>query len=266
MTITEAIIEVLKDRTDGCTAEEIYNLIAAKKLYTFGAKSPISVIKIEIRRQCLGINFPTAYNRKLFRLVKTEEKKSYYALLQSSGAAIPLTEDTSTDLLPEERIVSDYEEHLQLIKIQLIEKILENDPSFFEKMVVDLLVKMGYGYDNDSGIVTGRPHDGGIDGVIKEDKLGLDSIYIQAKRYKLSNTVKAPESQQFIGAMGKVNKGVFITTSSFTKGAVKIAQDAVKTISLIDGDSLADLMITHKAGVTVKKNIMLYQLDEDYFL
>jgi len=266
MTITEAIIEVLKDKADGCTAEEIYDRIIEKNLYSFGAKSPISVIKIEIRRQCSGIDFPTAYNRKLFRLVKNEDKKNYYALLQGSDIPSSSSDGISTDLLPEERIVSDYEEHLQLMKMQLIEKILENDPAFFEKMVVDLLVKMGYGYDKDSGIVTGRPHDGGIDGVIKEDKLGLDSIYIQAKRYKLSNTVKAPEIQQFIGAMGKVNKGVFITTSSFTKGAVKIAQDAVKTISLIDGDSLADLMITHKAGVTVKKSIMLYQLDEDYFL
>lgn len=266
MTITEAIIEVLKDRPDGCTAEEIYDRIIENNLYSFGAKSPISVIKIEIRRQCLGIDFPTAYNRKLFRLVKTENKKNYFALLQGNDTTFSSPECTSTDILPEERIISDYEEHLQLIKMQLIEKILENDSSFFEKMVVDLLVKMGYGYDKDSGIVTGRPHDGGIDGVIKEDKLGLDSIYIQAKRYRLSNTVKAPEIQQFIGAMGKVNKGVFITTSSFTKGAVKTAQDAVKTISLIDGDSLADLMITHKAGVTVKKSIMLYQLDEDYFL
>lgn len=268
MTIVEAIKEVLNEEKDGLTEKEVYELIVSRNLYAFIAQDPVSVVRVQIRKHCEGIDFPTASNHKFFRIVKTLNKKNYYGILTKTGQSDPpkKVESHSHEMLPEERIMSAFDEHVKMMKNQLIEMILANESGFFEKMVVDLLLKMGYGYDKDSGIVTGRPHDGGIDGIIKEDKLGLDSIYIQAKRYDLKNTVQAPQIQQFIGAMGKVNKGVFITTSSFTKGAIKNAKEApYKTIQLIDGDRLAELMLAYGAGVTVKQTVMLYQIDEDYF-
>jgi len=268
MTIRSAINQVLQDQSEGLTPEKIHQLIVENDLYHFGAKDPVSVVSIEIRRHCEGIDFPTASNHKFFRIVKTVNKRNYYGILTKPGQSDPQkkVESHSHEMLPEERIMSAFDEHVKMMKNQLIEMILANKSDFFEKMVVDLLLKMGYGYDKDSGIVTGRPHDGGIDGIIKEDKFGLDSIYIQAKRYDLKNTVKAPQIQQFIGAMGKVNKGVFITTSSFTTGAIKNAKDSpYKTIQLIDGDQLAELMLAYGAGVTAKRTVMLYQIDEDYF-
>ena len=268
MTIIEAIKEILKDRTEGLTSEQIYQLIVERDLYHFGAMAPAAVVNNQIRKHCKGIEFPTAAKRKFFQIVRVEDKKHYYALLAEDSTAQITNIDTeaSTDILPEERIKAAHEEHKKMIMEQLLEKVLANDAAFFERMVVDLLLKMGYGYDRDSGIVTGRPHDGGIDGIIKKDKLGLDSIYIQAKRYNAQHTVKGPDIQQFIGAMGKVSKGVFITTSSFTKSAKKHANDDPnKTISLIDGERLVALMLTHGAGVSETSSLSLYQIDEDYF-
>ena len=268
MTIINAIKVVLQNHKEGLTPKEIYDFIIEKEMYSFGAESPISVVNGMIRKHCRGLDFPTACNKKYFKIIRTENKINYYGLLLEDDEPDNSEEkiiSESNDMLPEEKIINAYQEHLKLMKERLIDMILANDPSFFEKMVVDLLLKMGYGYDRDSGIVTGKPHDGGIDGIIKEDKLGLDSIYVQAKRYKPQNSVKGSEIQQFIGAMGKVNKGVFITTSSFTKSAVKNAKEAYKTVQLIDGNHLAELMLIYEAGITVKKNIMIYQIDEDYF-
>ena len=123
--------------------------------------------------------------------------------------------------------------------------------------MVDLLLKMGYGYDKNSGIVTGKPHDGGIDGIISEDKLGLDLIYIQAKRFANGNKVTRHDLQAFIGAMEHINKGVFITTSSFTRQQ--------KNIKLIDGNLLADLLVKYEVGVAAAQTFKLYKLDTEYF-
>ena len=133
-------------------------------------------------------------------------------------------DDKETDMLPEEKISTAVKEHIENIRQQVFEHIYNNSPSFFEHLVMDLLLKMGYGYDNNSGVVTGRSHDGGIDGIINEDKLGLDIIYIQAKRYNDSNSVGRKEVQAFVGAMENVQKGVFITTSKFTKEAVEFVE------------------------------------------
>lgn len=146
---------------------------------------------------------------------------------------------------------------------ELLQKILEQSPYFFEHLVLDLLARMGYG----SAESTPYVHDDGIDGIIYEDKLGLDKIYIQAKRYKPENVVGKPEVQQFSGALDEqhANKGVFITTSSFTKGA-KVFQDrAGKQIVLISGAELTQYMIEYNVGVSVKKTYELKKIDKDYF-
>jgi restriction system protein len=125
---------------------------------------------------------------------------------------------------------------------------------------------MGYGYDQTSGVVVGGPHDGGIDGIISEDKLGLDLIYLQAKRYKPGNTVGRHDLQAFVGAMQNVQKGVFITTSSFTKEAIQYAeQQQQKNLKLIDGAMLSSLMIRYEVGIIVEDTIKIYRLDAAYF-
>ena len=147
-----------------------------------------------------------------------------------------------------------------------MDNILKCSPSFFEKLVLDLLVKMGYGGSiKDAGLVTGRPGDEGIDGIIKEDKLGLDVIYLQAKRWQ--NVIGSPEIQKFVGALqGKrAHKGIFITTSKFTQEAINFAQKIDSKVILIDGNSLADLMIDHNVGVTVVDSYEIKRIDIGYF-
>lgn len=152
------------------------------------------------------------------------------------------------------------------LKADVTEQILKNSPSFFERLVVDLLLKMGYGYDNDSGFVTGQSHDGGIDGIIFQDKLGLDRIYIQAKRYALDNKVGRATLQAFIGAMEDVQKGVFITTSQFTNEAISYAnKQQQKQIKLIDGTLLSELLIKHEVGISAVQVFKIYRIDTDYY-
>lgn len=145
----------------------------------------------------------------------------------------------------------------------LLQKILEQSPYFFEHLVLDLLSKMGYG----SAEVTPYVHDDGIDGIIYEDKLGLEKIYIQAKRYKPDNKVGKPEVQQFSGALDeqKATKGVFITTSDFSKEARSFQVKTGKQIVLISGEELTRYMIEYNVGVSVKKTYELKKIDTDYF-
>lgn len=155
-----------------------------------------------------------------------------------------------------------YKEHKEMIKSQLIDKIQESNPAFFEQLVVDLLLKMGYGYDENSGVVIGSPHDG----VINEDKLGLDKIYIQAKRYMNDNTVGRPDLQVFVGAMENIQKGVFITTSRFKSTAIAyVEKQQQKNIKLIDGDMLTELMVKYGVGVVSIGKFYNYRLYIDYF-
>lgn len=147
------------------------------------------------------------------------------------------------------------------VKDELLEKLKSIDPFYFEKVILILLKKMGYG----DFIETSKTGDGGIDGIINEDKLGLDKIYIQAKRYG-ENKVREKDIRNFIGAMsGDTQKGVFVTTSTFDVGAVKKASDAHHTIILIDGIKLVDLMHEFNVGVQVKTVYEVKELDNDFF-
>ncbi len=147
------------------------------------------------------------------------------------------------------------------IKNDLLERLKIIDPYYFEKVILILLKKMGYG----DFIETSKSGDGGIDGIINEDKLGLDKIYIQAKRYN-DNKVREKEIRNFIGAMsGDTSKGVFVTTSTFDESAVKKAHDAHHTIILIDGDKLVQLMHEYNVGVQIKDIYEIKEIDEDFF-
>jgi len=149
---------------------------------------------------------------------------------------------------------------------ELLEQIMQSSPSFFERLVVDLLVKMGYGGTRkDAGEAVGRSGDEGIDGIIKEDRLGLEVVYIQAKRW--SNTEGRPEIQRFVGALHGQNarKGVFITNSSFSNGAVEYVRGLQDKVVLIDGEMLANLMIDHSVGVALEEAYEIKRVDSDYF-
>ena len=170
------------------------------------------------------------------------------------------------ETLPEEKIQEFYNEHLENIYAQLIDNIMAKEPGFFENLIVDLLLKMGYGYDKNSGIVVGGSHDNGIDGIINEDKLGLSLIYLQAKRYTSSNTVGRREIQSFVGAMQNIQKGVFITTSSFTREAIEYAEhQQQKSLKLIDGEMLTKLMVKYEVGIISRQSLKIYKVDYSYF-
>lgn len=268
MTIIECIKVVLKESLNGLTIDAIFDSIISQKLYSFNAKNPKGVVLGEIRRHCLDLDFPTASPVKHFYISGMSGKKPIFNVL--TDKIISTYKDkkllSSDDLLPEERVEKVVFEYNNKVKEQLMEKIMNHDPAFFEQLVVNLLLKMGYGYDKNAGKVVGRSHDGGIDGIISEDKLGLDLIYIQAKRYKKNITVGRKELQAFIGAMAGVEKGVFITTSKFTKEALDyIEKIQHKHVVLINGDRLCELMIRNEVGVQSIKTYNLFKIDEDFF-
>lgn len=170
------------------------------------------------------------------------------------------------DQTPEEQLETAY----QLLRSELAEELITSikncSPAFFERLVVDLLVNMGYGGSRrEAGQAIGRSGDGGIDGIIKEDRLGLDIIYLQAKRWE--DSVGRPEIQKFAGALQgqRARKGVFITTSAFSKEAIGYVSMIESKIILIDGSDLAEYMIDHGVGVTPHKVFEIKKLDSDYF-
>lgn len=268
MTIVEAIKSVLADQPDGLLSSEVYQKIVDLGLYNFRAENPIAVVNGTIRRHCTGLDFPSASVVKHFAISGYSGPKPRYTVIALSKEKLFSNNKTdATELLPEEVMQKAYEKHLESLCEQLKQAILENDPRFFEQLIVDLLIAMGYGYDKSSGIVVGGAHDGGIDGIIYEDKLGLDQIYLQAKRYKDGNSIGRKELQAFVGAMQSVQKGVFITTSTFTREAITYADNQQqKSLKLIDGNMLADLMIKHEVGIAkAAKPFVVYKLDASYF-
>ena len=175
--------------------------------------------------------------------------------------------DKLGELTPTEQMDVAFKSINDDLAADLLQRVLDMSPNFFEKLVIDLLLNMGFGSRNkEMAIVTPTSHDNGVDGIIPEDALGLDKIYIQAKRYT-DNLVSKPEIHKFIGALDeqKASKGVFITTSKFTTGAKETAEKASKKIVLIDGKDLADYMIEYNVGVSEKKIYEVKKLDSDYF-
>jgi restriction system protein len=176
-------------------------------------------------------------------------------------------ENIDKDITPDELI----ENELQIIKKQLEDDLLEQlkqvSPGKFENIVVDLLVKMGYGGSKkEAAQVVGKTGDGGIDGIIKEDKLGLDAVYIQAKRW--DSQVGRPEIQKFAGALlgQKARKGVFLTTGTFSNEAFKYAENLDTKIILIDGHYLTELLFEYNLGVSISKTYEIKKVDSDYFI
>jgi restriction system protein len=176
----------------------------------------------------------------------------------------PLKESDTT---PDEQIAAAYQALNNSLADELLTSIRSATPAFFEQLVVDLMLAMGYGGSRkEAGQATQYTSDGGIDGIIKDDPLGLETIYLQAKRYN-DKTVGRPEVQSFAGAldMKRAKKGVFITTSRYSADATEYVEMIEKKIVLIDGPQLAELMIEHNLGVTPKEVYEVKQIDSDYF-
>lgn len=197
---------------------------------------------------------------------------SEFLEFQSSKRDDNITENTIVQSesiqTPEEILENSYQDIRKSLAQELLDKITKLSPTFFERLVVELLVKMGYGGSmKDAGKALGKSGDEGIDGTIKEDKLGLDIIYIQAKRWQPGNVVGRPEIHKFVGALAGqgAKKGIFITTSTFTKDALKFVPRNETKIVLIDGYLLAQLMIDYNLGVATQQVYEIKKIDSDYF-
>jgi restriction system protein len=149
----------------------------------------------------------------------------------------------------------------------LLDRLHSHDPAFFEQAVVDLVVAMGYGGADTRATRTQLSNDGGIDGIIDQDVLGLSRVYVQAKRYALDSSVQRPDIQSFVGALQgqQANQGVFITTGRFSSGAIEYTKSVPTRVVLIDGSRLAELMIRYRVGVQVKQTLQIVDVDEDFF-
>ncbi|MCX5868290.1 MAG: restriction endonuclease [Proteobacteria bacterium] len=197
-------------------------------------------------------------------LLQFKEFQEFRALrhLKSEEASEP----EANDKTPEESLEIAYQRIRDDLAAELLQRLKTCSPAFFERLVVEVIVKMGYGGNRqDAGKAVGKSGDGGIDGIIKEDKLGLDAIYIQAKRW--DNTVGRPEIQKFVGALTgqRAKKGLFITTSEFSADAEDYVSRIDAKVVLIDGETLAQLMIEHNVGVSTVNTYEVKKVDSDYF-
>ena len=197
----------------------------------------------------------------------TEWRSGESSPATSGDNDLALSEDTA--VTPEEALERAAGELRVELEAEVLERVRKAEPVFLERVVVDLLRAMGYGKgDAAMGQVTGRSGDGGIDGKIREDALGLDEVYLQAKRYAADNTVGESDLRNFAGAIDAAGttKGVFVTTASFTKAAKAYVEKSPKRIILIDGEELARLMVEHDVGVRLKMPpYEIKRIDEDYF-
>lgn len=184
----------------------------------------------------------------------------------ANGEGDQVLEDNLTDT-PQELLEFSYQKLKKELAQDLLGYVKQASPQFFEKLVLELLLAMGYGGSRkDAGEAVGQSHDGGIDGIIKEDKLGLDVIYLQAKRW--DGVVGRKEIQSFVGSLAgqKANKGVFITTSSFTKEAAEYVKTIINKVILIDGETLTQFMIENNIGVSKVISYDIKKIDSDYFI
>jgi len=174
--------------------------------------------------------------------------------------------ESDSEQTPEEILENTYSKINTELTSELLNTIKQVSPTKFEELVIDLLLAMGYGGSRkEAGEVTGKSGDGGIDGIIKEDRLGLDKVYVQAKRW--DNDVPTKEVRDFVGAISgeKARKGIFISTSGFPKSAYEFVGKVDRTVILIDGPRLAELLIEYDIGVAPRKSIILKEIDSDYF-
>lgn len=208
---------------------------------------------------------PEGINAKFLR--QFPEFVEFQTTKRDTSEEEPTSDEIDTQT-PEETLENAYRKIRKSLALEILGKVIEQPSGFFEKLVVELLVKMGYGGSfKEAGKAIGKSGDEGIDGTIKEDKLGLDIIYIQAKRWQPGNVVGRPEIHKFVGALAGqgAKKGIFITTSSYTKDAIEYIPRNETKIVLIDGEQLANLMVDYEIGVTKMTSYDIKKIDSDYF-
>jgi restriction system protein len=217
--------------------------------------------------EVLNKNLSQLYPQDIIKMYPDVMQNSFYNpdLRVDKKIADDKTSVSNLDMDPIQNLENGYLQYREGLASELLDEIKNSSPQFFEKLVVDLLLAMGYGGTNGEGKTTQVSKDGGIDGVIKEDRLGLDMIYLQAKKWE--NTVSRPEIDKFIGALSRnrARKGVFITTSEFSKEAVACVDSLDAKIVLIDGQKLVNLMIDFGVGVSIKNSYEIKAIDSDYF-
>lgn len=199
-------------------------------------------------------------------LKETEGYQAWVSRIGTSPRATRVQSSSEDGEAPQESIETALTEIENNLSADLVKQIQEMSPEFLEKSVLKLLGAMGYGVDSDSLQHTGGPGDEGIDGIINQDKLGIQRIYVQAKRYKTGNNISRETIQSFIGALQGASGGVFITTSNFTTGALEFASKHLSPkIVLIDGPELGRLMLKYEIGVIVRRTYKLMEVDENFF-
>lgn len=207
-------------------------------------------------------------------LMRVPQFREFYrnegAATEGDGHASPVLQAQAVQgSTPEEQIDAAQQAILSALRAELLDRIITNTPSFFEQLIVSLLVAMGYGGSHrNAAAQLGRSGDGGVDGVINEDPLGLDRVYVQAKRYAPTNSIGRPDVQGFVGSLVGLgaSKGVFVTTSSFSPQAREFVKHLSQRVVLIDGQALTDLLVEHGVGVRTFRTIEVKRLDEDFFL
>ncbi len=249
--------------------ELFYNRVAWAKFYLSKAELIVSPRRGAIKISDSGLK---VISEKIdyINLKYLERFPAYVAFKgltkSESEESLGVDEQEATQQTPEELLESAHQKIKRELAQELLAKIMTCTPTFFESLVVELLVKMGYGGSRkDAGQRVGQTSDGGIDGIIKEDRLGLDTIYIQAKRWQ--GSVGRPEIQKFVGALQgqRAKKGVFITTSYYTQEAKEYVSYVDTKVVLIDGQLLADLMIDFDVGVSPAATYVVKKIDTDYF-
>ncbi len=218
-------------------------------------------------RQALAENPDRIDNNYLSQFPEFEEFRSRST--DARQERLPTTEESAPeDRTPDEIMRSAHQEVELSLRQELLDRVIAAPPDFFERLIVNLLVAMGYGGSlEDAGRALGKSGDGGVDGVIDQDALGLDRVYIQAKRYQQGNTVGGREFRDFFGSLDrfKAAKGLFVTTSDFTKDARETAGLLSKRIVLIGGDQLAALMVRYDVGCRAEETLYAKTVDEDFF-
>ena len=219
-------------------------------------------------RELIGL-FPNGVRERDVKALGLDPNSPIRVYQASTPRAInagPIIEVDAEALTPIEQVQSGIERIHEEVATDLLARLQGKEPGFFEQAVVDLLLAMGYGGTTGTGNVTQLSNDGGIDGVIDQDILGLNRVYIQAKRYADGNTVGRPDLQAFVGALsGKAGSGVFITTSRFSEGAKTYAESVPTRIILINGERLTSLMIRYGVGVQARETYKVVEVDEDFF-
>jgi len=262
------------ERVPSGTQTKFDNRIYWTKSYFIKAKLVEPTKRAHFRITDRGLNFlsKSTNNITVNDLKEIEEFKDFSIGNNSENETINATVEIQNTIFENKTPLENLEESFSIIQnelaIEILEKVKANTWQFFEDLVIDLMVKMGYGGSrNKAGENLKRTNDEGIDGIINEDKLGLDVIYLQAKKWNSDGGIGRPEIQKFVGALHgqRANKGVFITTSFFAKTSYEYVKTITPKVILIDGQNLAKLMIEYNVGVSIFESYQVKKIDLDYF-